>query len=194
MDMNRLTQRSQKALQQAQEIATRLGHQQVDGEHLPLALISDPDGLAPRLLELAGADVDALAADLDADLDLRPKVSGTGQAAGQIYVSQRLKRLLDAAEREARRLKDEYVSIEHLLLGLVEEGGTTGAGRLLAKHAATRDAVLGALTQVRGNQRVTSATPEGSYEALEKYGRDLVEDARAGGRSGQQGTAGGTAA
>jgi ATP-dependent Clp protease ATP-binding subunit ClpB len=180
MDMNRLTTRSQEGLQQAQSLATSMGHSEVDGDHLLLALLSDPDGLAARLIELAGGDVDALRADVQADLDRRPKVSGPPQASGQIYVTQQLSRLLDSADREARRLKDEYVSVEHLLLALVEQGGTRGPGRRLTQHGVTRDALLAALTQVRGNQRVTSATPEGAYESLQKYGRDLVEDARAG--------------
>ncbi|MDX6230839.1 MAG: ATP-dependent Clp protease ATP-binding subunit ClpB [Frankiales bacterium] len=178
MDMNRLTTRSQEGLQHAQDLATRLGHPEVDGEHLLLALLSEDDGLASRLLELAGVAVDALRSDLHADLDRRPKVAGQARASGQIYVTQALSRLLDAADREARRLKDEYVSVEHLLLALVEQGG--GASRRLIQHGATRDALLAALTKVRGNQRVTSASPEGAYESLQKYGRDLVEDARAG--------------
>jgi len=103
---------------------------------------------------------------------------GPGAAPGQVFVTQRLSRALDAADREARRLKDEYVSVEHLLLGILEQ--SSAASRLLQARGLTRDSLLGALTQVRGNQRVTSATPEGSYEALEKYGRDLVDEARSG--------------
>jgi ATP-dependent Clp protease ATP-binding subunit ClpB len=180
MDLNRLTTRSQEALQQAQSLATSLGHPEVDGDHLLLALLSDRDGLAVRLIELAGGDVDALRADVQAELDRRPKVSGPGQASGQIYVTQELSRLLDSADREARRLKDEYVSVEHLLLALIEQGGARGPGRRLMQHGVTRDSLLAALAQVRGNQRVTSASPENAYESLEKYGRDLVDDARAG--------------
>ncbi|MDX6243499.1 MAG: ATP-dependent Clp protease ATP-binding subunit ClpB [Frankiales bacterium] len=178
MDMNRLTTKSQEGLQEAQSIATRLGHQEVDDEHLLLALLADPEGLAPRLLDLAGVDVDALRPDLETDLDRRPKVGGPGRPQGQIYLTQALSRLLEAADREARRLKDEYVSVEHLLLALVEQGGASG--RLLTRHGASRDSLLAALTQVRGNQRVTSASPEGAYEALAKYGRDLVDEARDG--------------
>jgi len=178
MDMNRLTQRSQEALQEAQSIAVQLGQTEVDVEHLLRALISDDDGLAPRLLGFAGVDTDALRGDLDAELRRRPSVSGPGAAPGQVFVTQRLSRALDAADREARRLKDEYVSVEHLLLGILEQ--SSAASRLLQARGLTRDSLLGALTQVRGNQRVTSATPEGSYEALEKYGRDLVDEARSG--------------
>jgi ATP-dependent Clp protease ATP-binding subunit ClpB len=178
MDMNRLTQRSQEALQEAQSIAIQLGQTEVDTEHLLRALISDDDGLAPRLFGFAGVDADALRGDLDAELRRRPSVSGPGAAPGQVFVTQRLSRALDAADREAKRLKDEYVSVEHLLLGILEQ--SSAASRLMQTRGLTRDSLLGALTQVRGNQRVTSATPEGSYEALEKYGRDLVDEARSG--------------
>jgi ATP-dependent Clp protease ATP-binding subunit ClpB len=176
VDANRLTQKSQEALQEGQAIATRLGHTEVDGEHLLLALLSQQDGLIPRLVEQAGADPAVVRAAVEADLSRRPKVTGPGAQPGQVYVSQRLAAVLDAAEREAKRLKDEYVSVEHLLLALLAEG----QGRRLAEHGVTREAFLEALTKVRGNQRVTSASPEGAYEALEKYGRDLVEEARAG--------------
>jgi ATP-dependent Clp protease ATP-binding subunit ClpB len=180
MDMNRLTQKSQEALQEAQSAATRMGHTEVDGEHLLLALTGQSDGSAPRLLEQAGADLDALRADLGADLANRPKVTGPGATPGQVYVTQRLAGLLETAEREAKRLKDEYVSVEHLLLALIDEGSGSAAGRRLAGQGVSRESFLAALTAIRGNQRVTSASPEGSYEALEKYGRDLVGDARAG--------------
>ncbi len=178
--MNRLTQKSQEALQDAQTKALRFGHTEVDGEHLLLALLDQPDGLVPRLLTQAGADADRLRAEIEADLSRRPKVTGPGAAPGQVFVTQRLSRLLDTAEREAHRLKDEYVSVEHLLVALVEEGSETAAGRRLREQGLTRDRFLQVLTAVRGNQRVTSAMPEVTYEALEKYGRDLVADARAG--------------
>ncbi|MCW2575362.1 MAG: ATP-dependent chaperone ClpB, partial [Modestobacter sp.] len=115
-----------------------------------------------------------------AELARKPRTTRPATQPGQVSVTQRLARVLDAAQREATRMKDEYVSVEHLLIALVEEGSATAAGRLLARHGVTRDAFLGALTQVRGNQRVTSATPEGAYEALTKYGLDLVESARSG--------------
>ena len=178
--MNRLTQKSQEALQDAQTKALRFGHTEVDGEHLLLALLDQPDGLVPRLLTQAGADADRLRAEIEADLSRRPKVTGPGAAPGQVFVTQRLSRLLDTAEREAHRLKDEYVSVEHLLIALLEEGSETAAGRRLREQGLTRDRFLQVLTAVRGNQRVTSAMPEVTYEALEKYGRDLVADARAG--------------
>ncbi|MDH6124834.1 ATP-dependent chaperone ClpB [Kitasatospora sp. GP82] len=180
MDMNRLTQKSQEALQEAQSVAVRLGQNQVDGEHLLLALLDQQDGLTPRLFEQAGADPAVLRAAVRADLAKRPRTTGPGATPGQVTVTQRLARLLDTAEQEAKRLKDEYVSTEHLVLALVDEGSATGAGRRLAEHGITRDTFLSALTRVRGNQRVTSANPEAAYEALEKYGRDLVAEARTG--------------
>jgi ATP-dependent Clp protease ATP-binding subunit ClpB len=180
VDINKLTQKSQEALTEAQSIATRMGHTEVDGEHLLMALIDQPDGLVPRLLEQVGADTAALRADVEGELNRRPKVSGPGATPGQVSVTRRLANLLETAEREAKRLKDEYVSVEHLVIALAEEGSGSAAGRMLAAHGVTRESFLGALTKVRGNQRVTSASPEGAYEALEKYGRDLVAEGRAG--------------
>ncbi|MFE6488471.1 AAA family ATPase, partial [Streptomyces sp. NPDC057757] len=180
MDMNRLTQKSQEALQEAQGAAGRAGHTEVDGEHLLLALLDQDDGLIPRLLQQAGTDPDRLRTAVREELSRRPKVTGPGAAPGQVFVTQRLARLLDTAEREAKRLKDEYVSVEHLLLALAEESSATAAGRLLNEAGVTRDSFLSALTRIRGNQRVTSANPEVAYEALEKYGRDLVTEAREG--------------
>ncbi|WP_219532486.1 ATP-dependent chaperone ClpB [Nonomuraea guangzhouensis] len=175
-----MTQKSQEALHGAQTKALRYGHTEIDAEHLLLALLEQPDGLAPRLVQNAGADPEALRGDLEHELERRPKVSGPGAQPGQVYVTQRLSRLLDTAEREAKRLKDDYVSVEHLLLALIEEGAGTPSGRLLQQQGLTRDRFLEALTAIRGNQRVTSAMPEVAYEALEKYGRDLVSEARAG--------------
>lgn len=161
MDMNRLTQKSQEALQDAQTVALRLGQNETDGDHLLLALLDQRDGLVPRLLDQAGADTAALRTDVEAELSRRPRSTGPGTAPGQVFVTQRLSRLLDTAEQEAHRLKDEYVSVEHLVLALVDEGSATPAGRLLKQHGVTTDAFLAALTRVRGNQRVTSATSKG---------------------------------
>jgi ATP-dependent Clp protease ATP-binding subunit ClpB len=180
MDLNRLTQKSQEALHDAQTKALRFGHQEVDGEHLLLALLEQSDGLVPPLLARAGADVDRVREDLEAELERRPRVTGSGAEAGKVYVTPRLNRVLESADQEARRLKDEYVSVEHLVVALLDEGPGSAAGRVLAQHGVTRDSFLQTLTAVRGSQRVTSATPEGTYEALAKYGRDLVADAAAG--------------
>jgi ATP-dependent Clp protease ATP-binding subunit ClpB len=180
VDAERLTQKSQQALHDAQTKALRFGHTEVDGEHLLLALLEDPEGLAPRLLMQTGADVDKLRAAVEVELERRPRVTGPGAQPGQVFVTQRLSRLFDAAEAEAKRLKDEYVSVEHLVIALLDEGDATASGRRLKEQGVTRDTFLQALTAIRGNQRVTSAMPEVTYEALEKYGRDLVADARAG--------------
>jgi ATP-dependent Clp protease ATP-binding subunit ClpB len=180
MDPSRLTQKSQEALHDAQTKAVRFGHTEVDGEHLLLALLEQPEGIVPRLLAQAGTDTDRLRAVLEAEVARRPRVSGPGVTPGQINVTQRLARLLDVAGQEAARLKDEYVSVEHLVLALLGEGSSSAAGRLLRDQGLTKDSFLTELTRIRGNQRVTSAMPEAAYEALEKYGRDLVADAAAG--------------
>ncbi|HEY1714930.1 MAG TPA: ATP-dependent chaperone ClpB [Solirubrobacteraceae bacterium] len=177
MDPNRLTIKTQEALHDAQTTALRLGHTELDTEHLLLAQLEQRDGLIPHLL--AGADVDtgALRAALGQALERRPRVSGPGSSS-QIGVTRALAQVLDAAEQEAERLKDEYVSVEHVLLAMLSTD--TAAGRLLREHGADADRIMEILIQVRGAQRVTSATPETAYEALEKYGRDLVAEARDG--------------
>jgi len=180
MDPNRLTQKTQEALHDAQTKALRFGHTEVDTEHLLLAMLDQPDGLVPRLLARAEVDADALHAALELHLDGRPRVSGPGAAPGEVYVARALNQVLDSAEQEAQRLKDEYVSVEHVLLAMIATGSQAAAGRLLREHGVTRERFLEILTQVRGSQRVTSANPEAAYEALEKYGRDLVTEARVG--------------
>ena len=180
MDPNRLTLKSQEALHDAETKALRHGHTEVDTAHLLLALLEQPDGLVPRLLARADVDTGALRAAVEAALERRPRVSGPGATGGQLGVTRALGQLLDAAEQEAQRLKDEYVSVEHLILAMLGAGPDTDAANLLREHGGDRDRILEVLTQIRGAQRVTSATPESAYEALEKYGRDLVAEARSG--------------
>src|SRR5262247_2871241 len=180
MDLNRLTQKSQQAVQEAQSKALRYGHIEIDGEHLLLALLEQQDGLLPRLLTRMEVPLASMKGTLEQALERRPRVSGPGVEAGKIYVTQRLQKLFVQAEDEAKRLKDEYVSVEHITLALIDEGTSTVAGRLLQQFHVTRDSFLAALTAVRGHQRVTSADPETAYEALEKYGMDLVAQARQG--------------
>ncbi len=180
MDLNRLTQKSQEAVHNAQTKALRYGHVEVDGEHLLLALLEQTDGLLPRLLTRMKVPVEALKKAVEQELDRRPKVSGPGVEAGKIYITRRLQELLINAEEEAKRLKDEYVSVEHLVLAMIEEGRSTAAGRIFQQFQVTRDKFLTTLTQVRGHQRVTSAMPEVAYEALEKYGVNLVKLAQQG--------------
>jgi ATP-dependent Clp protease ATP-binding subunit ClpB len=180
MDPNRLTQKSQEALHDAQTKALRYGHTEIDVDHLMLALLEQSEGLVPRLLTRLDVDVDRLRTGLEQQLERRPRVSGGGADGSQIRISRPLNMALDAAEQEAQRLKDEYVSVEHLVLAVLATGTQTSAGRLLNEAGVTADRFLQVLTEVRGSQRVTSDTPEGSYEALEKYGRDLVAEAQRG--------------
>ncbi|MEG1603013.1 MAG: ATP-dependent chaperone ClpB [Cloacibacillus sp.] len=178
MDMNKLTQKSQEAFYEAQNIAVRHGHQEVDAENLALALIVQENGLIPRLLDKMGIQVANLTAAIENELNKKPRVSGAGQESGKIYVSQRLSKILVKAEDEANGLKDDYISVEHLFLALLYETKGTPLGKVFETFGITADKFLKTLSEVRGNQRVTSDNPEEKYDALEKYGRDLVKAAR----------------
>ncbi|PIE68949.1 MAG: ATP-dependent chaperone ClpB [Deltaproteobacteria bacterium] len=180
MDMNTFTQKSQEAISQAQNIAIRFGHQEVDAEHLLLALITQEQGLVGVLVEKAGYDPAAYAKAVEQELGRRPKVSTPGGGPGTIYVSQRVNSLLLKALELAKKMQDEYVSVEHIFLVLLDEGAGTPVGRINAQFKMNKDKVLQTMTEVRGNQRVTSANPEETYDALKKYGRDLVEEAKEG--------------
>jgi len=175
MQPDKLTQKSQEALQDAQRLAREHSQQEMDGEHLALALISQTDSLIPDLLERIGVPVARLKPDLEAELARRHKVSGGGDP----YAGGDLRKALEAAQSEATKLKDEYVSTEHLLLGLLDSGGSS-LKKTFAKHGLKRDAVLKALAELRGNQRVTDQNPEGKFQTLEKYGRDLTALAKQG--------------
>src|SRR6267143_904538 len=179
MDINRLTEKAQEALRAAQSEATRQGHQQIDVEHLLLALLSQEGGLATSILDKAGVDADLVRRRVEAEIARLPKVSSTSGGAGDVYISGRLNKLRVQAEDEARQLKDEYVSVEHILLAIVDDKSGT-AGRILNELGLTRDKVMQALKQVRGSQRVTSQNPEATYEALERYGRNLTKAAAQG--------------
>ena len=173
MNLDRFTQKAQEAILGAQRLAQELQSPVLDAEHLLSALLADPDGIPARTLQRIGVDVPALRDEVAGVLARRAKLAG-----GSLALDPRAQRVLERAAEEARRLQDEYVSTEHLLLGCVEAGGD--AQSLLERAGAGREAILGALASVRGGQRVTSQTPEGTYEALEKYGRDLTREARAG--------------
>jgi len=175
MDPNRMTQSTQAALHDAQTKALRYGHAEIEIEHLLLALLEQPEGLVSRVLDLAGADAEGILTALDQHLQGRPRVSGSGATPS---ISRSLGTLLESAGKEAERMRDEYVSVEHLVLAMLT--GESAAARLLKEHGVTKERFLEELTRVRGNQRVTSANPETGYEALTKYGRDLVADARSG--------------
>ena len=178
MNIDRLTEKSQAALRAAQTIAAARHHQGLDVEHLLVALLAEQDGMAGRLLGRAGADPARVGAELDAALERVPGVTGAGADADRIHVTPRLARVLSAAEDEAGALKDDFVSVEHLLLAIEKEGGA--AARALTRGGLDRARLLEALKTLRGNQRVTSQNPEATYEALERYGRDLTKAARSG--------------
>ncbi len=173
MDLSKTTQKVQEALQQAQVKALRYGHQEVDAEHVLFALLDQEGGLVPRLIESVGASVPVVRARTEQELEKRPRVEGATEA-GKVYITQRLNQSLVKAGDEAKRLKDEFISVEHLLLVFADEL------KFLKENGVERKAVLEALKKVRGNQRVTSDNPEGQYEALQKYGMDLVDAARSG--------------
>jgi ATP-dependent Clp protease ATP-binding subunit ClpB len=178
MDINRFTEKLQEAIRSAQNKAIRNGNQQVDVEHLLAALLEQSGGLAPAVLTKAGVAVEGIQPRLESELDRLPKVSGASGPADQIYVTARLNRLLADAETEAANLKDEYISVEHVLLAATADRGP--AGKLLQEFGLTRERLMQALRDVRGSQRVTSQNPEATYEALERYGRDLTKAASQG--------------
>ncbi|MDD4649891.1 MAG: ATP-dependent chaperone ClpB [Desulfoplanes sp.] len=180
MDLSKFTQKSQEAIAGAQNIAVRFGHQEVDAEHLLISLVTQEQGLTGVLLEKAGYDPKAYALALEKELERRPKVSTPGGTPGNIYVSQRVNTILLKAQDLAKEMKDEYVSVEHIFLVLLDEGPGTAIGRVNAQFKLNKDRMLQTMSEVRGNQRVTSANPEETYDALKKYGRDLVDEARQG--------------
>ncbi len=179
MDINKLTQKSVEALQAAQALAVEHGHQEVGSEHLALALTEQQDGILPRLLARLDIPAARVKDALTARLRKRPKVSGSGYSRDQVYVTRELQQAINEAHRVANAMKDEFVSVEHLTLALLEAKDAPGGAALL-EAGLDPEKLLKALTEVRGAQRVTSATPEASYEALAKYGTDLVEQARRG--------------
>src|SRR5213082_1186492 len=171
---DRLTEKTQEAIQQAQALAQEAQQQEITPEHLLLALLQQADGTVPPILQQIGVDPTRVAAELKTQLDRLPKVYGA-----ESYLGSRLRRLLDAAWNEMERLKDEYLSTEHILLAIVEEANSEGA-RLLQRAGVSREKILQALTQVRGSARVTDASPESKFQALDKYSRDLTALAREG--------------
>src|SRR4051794_27948653 len=173
MDFNRLTEKSQDAIRQAQATAINHGNQQVDVEHLLAAMLEQEGGLAPSILLRAEVPLENLHRRLMQEIDKLPKVAGGATRTDQVYLTNRLSQLFSTAEKQAKQLKDDYISIEHLLLATAEDQGA--AGKLLRESGLTRDRLMKALVEVRGHQRVTTQNPETTYEALEKYGRDLAE-------------------
>jgi ATP-dependent Clp protease ATP-binding subunit ClpB len=176
MDLNKYTQKAQEAVIAAQQLATDLGHPQIEPEHLLVALAEQRAGVVPEVLRKMAADPAAVAAGARELLGKIPQAYGGSQPT----LSPRLRIVADLAQAEAERLKDEFVSTEHLFIGVASEPGRSPAGRLLSGRGLTKDAIFSALTSVRGSQRVTSQNPEGTYQSLERYGRDLTELARKG--------------
>ncbi len=178
MNVNRFTEKLQEALGRAQSTAVSAHHQAVDIEHLASALLEDEQGLAASILKLAEVDVANVRRKLADELRKIPSVSGSGADSGQTYVTQRLNRVLTRAESEAGKLTDEFVSVEHVLIAMLDEPGA--AAKILREAGLTHDKLMAVLKKVRGNQRVTSSNPEATYQALERYGRDLTQLAAAG--------------
>ncbi len=177
MQLDRLTTKAQEAVQEAQQIAHRHANQEVDTEHLLAALLAQPESLIPPLLEKLSVSAPNLAAEVEKELERKVKVKGI--SSSDRYLGSNLKKSLDSAQSEATKLKDEYISTEHLFLGLLDQPGAA-LKKIFQGHRLTRDAVLKALAELRGNQRVTDQDPEGKFQTLEKYGRDLTALARAG--------------
>jgi ATP-dependent Clp protease ATP-binding subunit ClpB len=178
MDLNKFTEKAQQALAGSQKLAAKLNHQQIDVEHVLLALLDQEKGLAPAILQKAGVSLDALTIKLQRELEKLPRVTGPSGAPEQMYASGRFNKLIAHAEDEAKKLKDEFVSVEHLLLAATEDTGATG--KTLKDFGVTRERLLSVLKDVRGHQRVTTQNPEETYQSLEKYGRDLTQLAQRG--------------
>ena len=176
MNIERYTQNAQSAVMDCQNIAIEEGHQQFDGEHLLLALLRQRDGLIPKLLKVMEVNPQEIESAVSAELDKLPKVSG---GSDNMYTTRRMQQLLMDAEKIAGSMKDEYISVEHFFLAFLNERNTASA-KILRRYNVTKDKFLDALNKVRGNQRVTSDNPEENYDALNKYGQDLVEMARQG--------------
>jgi len=179
MRFDRFTERAQEAAQRAAEIIQRYGHNQIDTEHILLALIEQPQGVIPQILEILKVDTNALMERLDYILRTSPKANIFGGGAGQIFITPRVKRIVDLANEEANRLRDEYISTEHIFLAILSERSTPAA-RLLEGAGVTRERVYEAIQQLRGGQRVTDPQAESRYRTLEKYSRDLTQAAREG--------------
>ena len=174
MNTNRFTEKVNDSLQAAQSRAASLNHQFIDIDHLLLALIEQENGIGPSIVTKAGSDTNLLKSRLEEELAKLPHVSGPGAIGGQLHVTAKLGKLLAQADEEAKRLKDDFVSVEHILLAASE------ASSIFKDLHLTRERIMAALREVRGSQRVTTPNPEATYEALEKYGRDLTKMAAAG--------------
>lgn len=177
MDMDKFTDKAQEAIGIAQETALRMNHQQVDGEHLHLALLTQEEGLIPRLISFMGLNAELVVSDVRRELEKQPAVYGT--AASNMYATRRLNEILIHAVDEAEKFKDEYTGVEHIYLSLLKERNTPSS-EIFRRYGISRENFLAALGKVRSNQRITTKNPEETYEALTRFGRDLVDTARKG--------------
>ncbi|MDD4701394.1 MAG: ATP-dependent chaperone ClpB [Desulfovibrio sp.] len=180
MDISKFTEKAREAVSEAQSLAAGMGHQETDVEHLALALTQQENGIVPRILDQMGIQPRALSVAIEGALRKRPSVSGTGMDPTKIMITQRLAKVLGDAQNEAKRMKDEYVSVDHLFAALTEVASSTPLGAVFKEYKLTRAAFVTAMEELRGGARVTSANPEDTFEALNKYARDLVEAARQG--------------
>ena len=183
MNQKNFTQKSQEAIQSAQALSLEYGNPQIEQAHLLYTLLDQDNGLIPQLVTSMGPDPASLKAAVKAEIQRLPKVSGSGREPDKVYVSRDVDRTLTQADKIADQMKDEFLSVEHLFLALIDTTDST-LKKLFQTYNITREAALSALSQVRGNQRVTTDNPEGTYDALKKYGSDLVERAREGVRKG----------
>ena len=178
MNAQKYTQKSLEAIREAQELVIRNQNMQIDQQHLLYALISQDDGLISQLLKKMHIDVKQVLTQIDREIQRIPKVSGPGREADKVYVSQSVDQALMEAENQAEAMKDEFVSVEHIMLALIEKPNAP-VKQILTGFGITRESFLNALQKVRGNARVTNENPEDTYDALKKFGQDLTEHARA---------------
>ena len=178
MNIEQMTQKTREALQAAQRIAVEYSNNAVEQEHLLAALAQQQDGLIPQMLQTLGIDANAFAQVALQKVEALPRVTGSGRDPEKIYISNDLDRALNAAEQQAKQMKDEYISVEHVFLGILQRPGKA-ANEIFKAFSLTAEKFMQQLRTVRGNQRVTSDNPEDTYNALKKYGQDLVEMARA---------------
>jgi ATP-dependent Clp protease ATP-binding subunit ClpB len=177
MQIEKFTLKAQEALQEAKAIAERKNHQQIDVEHLLLALLEQKEGVVIPLLQKLGANIDLIVSQLEGELNRIPKVTGGG--VGQVYLSSRVNEIFNGAWKEAERLMDEYLSTEHLLIAIADEK-RGASSQILQRNGVTKDAIFRVLQEIRGPHRITDQNPEEKYQALKRYSRDLTEEARKG--------------